>query len=94
MSVSMYVEGIREPDDRWRQMKAVYDACISAGIGPPEEVQTFFNDEAPDDAGIKIPLSWGGDQITHGWVSDNAEGLELDVADLPPQITKLRFYLS
>jgi len=90
----MHIEGIREPDDRWRQMKAIYDACRAAGVAPPDEVEEFFNQEAPDEAGIKVWLSGGADQITREWKSDTDYGLEFDVADLPPQITKIRFYLS
>lgn len=94
MSTSMHVEGIREPDDRWRQMKAVYDACAAASVDPPADVVEFFDGEAPDEAGIKVSLDWGDHRIAREWRTDYQDGLEINVADLPPQITKIRFYLS
>lgn len=90
----MNVVGIREPDDEWRKMKAVWESCKAAGVEPPSSVLDFFDDEDPDEAGIQLPLDYGSHKIAREWRSDMREGLELDIADLPPNVTKIRFYCS
>lgn len=60
MSRSFTVQGIRPPDAKWRQMKAVWDACKVANVAAPEEVQEFFGDENPDEKGVVVDLTPGG----------------------------------
>lgn len=57
MSMSTHVVGIVPPDDDWKKMKQVYDACVAANIDVPDNVWDFFNNEEPDDAGVLIDLS-------------------------------------
>jgi len=52
------VYGIRPPDEKWRQMKAVYDACIVASVEIPEEVIEFFDGEAPIAEGVLLDLTF------------------------------------
>lgn len=93
MGATMHVDGIREPDDRWREMKTVYDSCVAAGVPVPSQVRDFFDHEPPDPAGIRVDLSSGKEPITREWNTDTQQGFELSVEDLPANITKLRFYL-
>ncbi len=57
-------------------------------MGVPEEVQRFFNWKAPDPAGVEVKI----DALP--WKNDYAEGVEIDVAALPPDVKKIRFYNS
>jgi hypothetical protein len=88
MSMSLDVIGFVPPDEKWLVMKQVYDACKKAGIDRPKEVDAFFNDEAPDDNGVKIELP-----VTE-WHEDMCEGYELDISAIPKHVTKIRFYAS
>lgn len=92
MGMSRHVAGIRPPDERWRAMKAVYDACAAAGTATPQEVVAFFDYEPPDEAGVVINL----DEHTsvREWRDDSREGYEVSLKQLPPEVTILRFYNS
>ncbi len=88
MSTSWRAQGIRLPDERWQQMKAVYDACTAAGIDVPDEVMRFFNYEGPDPAGVVIDIP------SREWKSDYYSGTEVDVADIPDGVRTIRFVIS
>ena len=32
MSTSIYVLFVKPPDERWQQMKTIYDTCTAAGV--------------------------------------------------------------
>lgn len=95
MGMSTHVVGIREPNEKWRQMKAVWDACEVAKIAPPPEVDEFFDSEPPDPAGVVLDLDYGPHNIARKWTDgDHREGTEITLAELPPNITKIRFFNS
>ena len=56
MSMSTHVYGFRPPDERWQQMKAVFDASKAAGIQVPIEVESFFENGEPDTSGQEVDL--------------------------------------
>lgn len=87
MSMSTHCYGIRPPDEKWKQMKAVYDACIVAGTSIPREVDLFFDGERPDDAGVVVIL----DRLTTEHREEMVNGLQLDLAKLPSDIKYIRF---
>lgn len=90
MSTTYWVEGIAPPDDKWKQMKAVWDACKAIDIDPPSEVIDFFNDERPDPAGIVITVP-----KTDYWDHNrSAGGFVVDLETLPKHIKQLRFLMS
>lgn len=88
MSVDLSVHGFRPPDERWDQMKAIYDSCKAAGVSPPGEVEEFFDYTRPDDAGaeVEIPIK--------AWNSEYASGYEINIKDLPKDVYIIRAYLS
>lgn len=98
MGMSMYLCGIKPPDDDWKKMKAVWDACAAGDIEPPGEVSGFFGDEVPDDSGVLVELGWGDGGAPsdgeYGWSNEDAVGFEVDITALPKDIKKLRFYCS
>lgn len=90
MGMSTYVVGIRPPGDKWKQMKAIYDACSVAGISLPEAVEEFFNFERPDDKGVIVELKECSQEYYH----ENEKGFEVDLSKLPKDIDIIRFYNS
>lgn len=85
MSTSLHAQGIRPPDERWQQMKAVYDACKAAGVVVPREVSEFFGGTAPDPSGVVIDLP------KRDWQDDYRTGIDVDVADIPQDVKTIRF---
>lgn len=92
MGMSTHVVGIRPPDEKWKKMKAAWDACVAAGVAVPPDVERFFNGERPDDAGVLVDLS--NHSAYKGWRKGESEGVEIDLMQLPVGITRLRFYNS
>jgi len=90
MSMSTHVIGFRPADEEWQKMRAAWEACKSAGVEPPREVDRFFNGEPPDPAGVEVPL---GDAVT-AYRADMQEGFEVHLDKLPPGLKVIRFYNS
>ena len=90
--MSTHVLGIKPPDDRWKAMKACYDACRAADVGVPVEVLRFFGNEPPDDRGVVVDLE-AADGV-HVYGADMAWGYEVELEKLSPDIKILRFYNS
>lgn len=87
---SMHVVGIREPDEQWLKVKAVWDACAAAQIDPPAVVKEFFGSNGPNANGIETDLK----AFAIDWSAATSVGVELVLDQLPKDITKVRFYLS
>ena len=92
MSRYSYVVGIVPPDEKFLQMKAVYNACKEAGVPVPNDVDVFFNGEKPDDSGVKISLR--GHPSVSEYRADSEDGLEIVISDLPPNVKIVRFVNS
>lgn len=97
MGISKYVIGIRPPDEKFIRMAAVWNACKDAGIDLPSEVEDFFEGESPDPLGVRINLtpgmSYGGNGVRE-YDSDHESGYEVSLADLPKDVTIIRFIES
>lgn len=93
MGMSTHVIGFRPPDDKWKKMKAVYDACKEADTDPPEEVERFFNDQPPDPAGVEVRLR---DTPCCKEYNDGVSqwGYEIDLSKLPKDVTVIRVFNS
>jgi hypothetical protein len=90
MSMSTHVLGFRPPDEKWRKMKAAWDACEAAGLSIPPEVAAFFGHEAPDESGVEVNIK---SALTR-YSRECADGYEVDLTKLPKDLTRLRFYNS
>lgn len=88
MSMTTWVTGFRPPDDKWAQMKVIYDACGAAGVPVPDEVEDFFDWEPPDDAGVEVKVPFFESTV------DMETRYEVQVSDIPAGITTLRFVNS
>ena len=81
--------GFRPKDEKWKKMKAAWDACMDAGVDPPDDIYRFFDGEPPDLQGIKVDL---GDHVCcTKYSADMTDGFEIDIFKLPENITLLRF---
>ena len=85
MSMTTTVIGFRPPDETWKKMKTVWDSCEKAGIDIPDEVFDFFNATDIDPNGIQVELP------TREWRNEGEEGYEIDVKDIPKNVTIIRF---
>lgn len=97
MSMSMHVEGVRPGDEKWRQMKAVYDACEAAGVDIPDEVSKFFDYGSPDEKGVVLELGtrYGArHECCALWDEGSREGFAIDVSKLPEDVKIVRFFCS
>jgi len=88
MGMSTHITGFKPPDAKFDAMKSVWDSCKSAGIEPPEEVTKFFDYAPPDSAGVEVKVK------TTEWNNDYASGFEVNLKELDPTITVIRFYNS
>ena len=96
----MRLEAVKAPDQKWIEMKKVWDACEAANIQPPEEVLSFFNYTKPDAKGVICDLRIKRfDGICMEYQGENATGFELDINKFiqSPSLkgtTHIRFYCS
>lgn len=91
-SMSVFVVGLRPPDDHWKRMKTAYDACFSAGVTIPEDVIEFFHGETPEEDGIAVDLE--KTDCVKDWHDGLREGVEVELSKLPQDIRCIRFYTA
>lgn len=92
MGMSTHVIGIKPPDEKWKKMKAIWDACSAAGIEPPGEVVSFFDYTAPDPLGVEVAIEKS--RSVKEYTDDMRSGFEVDLKALPEDVTVLRFWNS
>lgn len=92
MGMNSHVIGFAPPDDKWKQMKAVWDACELAGVSAPPEVMEFFDGEDPDEQGISIDLE--DDDCCSKYSAEMQDGFEIDIKKIPANVQFIRFYNS
>lgn len=93
MGTRIRLVGIVPPDDKWKKMKAIFDACIKGDIEIPDEVDEFFDNEDPDPAGVIIDLTPGQyTDVARPWGDMDSDGIEITVDDIPKNVKILRFY--
>lgn len=98
MSMSTHIIGFRAPDEQWKKMKDVYEACVEAGIKIPEAVDDFFGGEMPADSGVTVNLNnYLEDSSVKEYNEPGRFGYTIDIRELQklhPNITHIRFYNS
>jgi len=87
-SFSFGITGFKSADEKWLQMKSVWDACKSAGLDIPSKVLDFFGGDYPGDSpGMDLNIdSAAREFINHRGVA----GIEIDVKKLPQDCTYIR----
>jgi hypothetical protein len=84
------VIGIKPADEKWEQMKAVFDACVLAKVDIPDEVEMYFNGDAPDPSGIKVYEKSLGEAVKK-YEKYPYLGYEVYIDKLPKDIKIIRF---
>lgn len=86
MGMGSHAVGIVPPDQRWKEMKEIWDACKKAKLEPPQEVLNFFDHQDPDPAGVAVSIPW--EEWDDG---DMSAGIEVEVAKIPKHVKIIRF---
>lgn len=89
-SYEQNVYAIKPPDQKWKEMKAVWDSCKGAGIDPPAEVSAFFDHEPPDELGVVVELNENHPAMS-SYEEEMRTGWEVDLSKIPPDTKVLRF---
>ena len=95
MGMSTGVVGFKPPDDKWKAMKAVWDACKAAGVPAPKAVEDYFGEVPPDESGVYVSqraLEKAG--AVRNYTEDSQQGFEVLLDKLPKDVTIIRFYNS
>lgn len=86
MGMGSHAVGVVPPDEKWNEMKAIWDACEKAKIEPPKVVLEFFDYRDPDPAGVETSIEW------EEWSDGNmSEGIEVEVDKIPKHVKIIRF---
>jgi hypothetical protein len=88
MGMSTHVMGFRPPNEKWKKMKKIWDSCQEAGVPVPKEVAKFFDDCEPDPAGVEVEIK------THTYRDESRDGYEVHLAEIPKDVTLIRFFNS
>ena len=91
MSMSTHVMFLRSKDDPvFKQMAAVLNSCLDAGIEPPEKVLEYFNYSYEEDDALEI------EGTAHKWDPEDGgrSGFEIFVSEIPEGTERIRFYNS
>ena len=90
MGMSTSIVGIKPPDEKFRKMKAIWDACDAADIEVPDEVYDYFNGETPDDEGVRVDIA--KDKNAVFGIGEWAQGGYIVYLDrLPKDVKIIRF---
>ena len=89
MSMSTSVTGFKPPDEKWKKMKAIWDACEKACVNTPAKVEKFFNGVPPDDSGVEVELE--DTPCCREYREEMCNGYEIEIAKLPKDIKIIRF---
>jgi len=91
MRDDIVVHGLVIPDEKYRQMKKVYDVCVEAGVSFPEEVRKFFDfdepySDEPGNDGFHVELQ------KEEFSADDCKGWDIKVSDIPEKVHTIRVF--
>jgi len=92
MGMTTSVVGIKPPDTTFKKMLKIWQACKAAAVEPPKLVQDYFNNEDPDEAGVKVDL-FNHEAVTP-FKDESSEGFNIEVGKLPVGVKIVRVYNS
>jgi len=88
--MSTHVVGLKPADERWFQMKEIWDMCTKAKIEVPEEVYDFFESEYPEGDGMPVNIKSACSEYKY----DMCEGYDVDITKLPKDVKIVRVFNS
>lgn len=94
MSMSTYIEGVRDFKVAFDKMWAAAKACEAARVPFPEEIREYFSLEKDSDLSVKEYHE--SDKLVFDLsdkpgVESYEGGYEVDLRKLPKDVTKIRF---
>lgn len=92
MGMTTHIVGFRPPDEKWKQMKSVWDACKEAGVPVPTKVVDFFAGLVPDPTGVEVDIC--KDYAVSEYENGSRSGIEVDITKLPQDVKIIRFWNS
>lgn len=91
MGMSTHAVGFNPADEKWNQMKSVWETCETAGTEIPGEVLSFFDGEPPKDKpGMEVDLETSCKE----WGDDYRSGYEIDITTIPERVRYIHVYNS
>lgn len=102
MSVSVYINGVRDATGKLRDMAELVVRCRKLGFDPPKEVadalgEAIYLGDIDEIVRAATEVSLKYDLKIDGLLEGNPEygnGVVIDLSKLPPEIKKLRVYMS
>lgn len=102
MSVSVHINGVRDPEDGLREMAELVLRCRKLGFDPPKEVadalgEAVYLGNVDEIVRFATEVSLKYNLKIDGLIEGDAEygnGVVVDLTKLPPDIKKLRVYMS
>jgi hypothetical protein len=89
MGMSTYVTFITPATDpTFIKMKAAYDACVAANVPLPNEVEDYFNHDAPS-AKLEVQVEDGVHY--HQYSKDTYDHIDVFVGKIPEGVSIIRF---
>ena len=86
MGARYYSVGIKEADQKFKDMKKIYDACKVARVDVPREVIDFFDEREPDPNGVRVDLPL--EFLTTG------NGYQIQMSDIPKDVKIIKFLID
>jgi hypothetical protein len=80
MSISLSVIGIVPADEKFKEMKTIYEMCEKNNIRIPDEVDDYFGDNVPDDLGMEVDIP------CEEYKDEYSEGYKIDVSKIPKKV--------
>jgi len=87
--MSTDIIGIKPADEKWKQMKAIWDACKTAKIQVPAEVEKFFGWADPEDQGVIVDIR--NSNAVQKVNEDGECGFLVDLNKLSPDVKFIKF---
>lgn len=88
MGMDVYVRGVIEPNEGYKKMYAVYEACKDAGVNVPDEVLEYFGDDTPTPSGMRVKIP------TKRLPGEYDNAIEIDLKSLRSDISKIHVVIS
>lgn len=91
MGMCTYVQGLKPKTEEYEKKLQIYNMCKEVNVRPPKEILDFFDGEVCEE-GIITKIS--EDAIRN--YSDDCcrDYYEVDLTQIPPDVTKIRFVNS
>lgn len=81
------VIGIIPADEKYNEMKAIYDACRKNKVRIPAEVDDFFDGCSPNGIGMEMSVPYTEGQ------TDGYSYITIDIQSLPENVRFIQFRL-